>query len=188
MKIKCSNCDGSGTVKMEENDMEGAMADNTCHKCNGTGEIEIKSINELIKEIHQNAVDKGFWTCSVCNGKQEIQEMINETTYHHIECPACKGSGKFRNDAECIALIHSELSEALEELRKGMSAEYTASYSNVGNNNRLDKPEGWAVELADCVIRIFDYVGAKGIEDFEGIIKRKMEYNKTRPWKHNKNF
>ena len=45
------------------------------------------------------------------------------------------------------------------------------------------KPEGFAVELADCIIRILDYCAAKDI-DIETIIKIKNDYNKTRSWRH----
>lgn len=45
------------------------------------------------------------------------------------------------------------------------------------------KPEGVAVELADCVIRILDYCGHAGI-DIEEAIRIKHEYNKTRPYRH----
>ena len=45
------------------------------------------------------------------------------------------------------------------------------------------KPEGVAVELADCMIRILDYCGHAGI-DIEEAIRIKHEYNKTRPYRH----
>ena len=73
-----------------------------------------------------------------------------------------------RNDGEMIALMHSELSEALEGLRK---------------NDRANVAE----ELADCVIRIADYCGGRGI-NLEAVLIAKIGYNQTRPYKHGKEF
>ncbi len=83
-----------------------------------------------------------------------------------------------RTVGDLICLMHSELSEALEEHRNGkLPAEVYY------NETKPDKPEGIPVELADCVIRIFDFCGLHGI-NLEEVLKTKMEYNKTRPYRH----
>lgn len=74
-----------------------------------------------------------------------------------------------------IALIHAELSEAVEEARK--SNDY-GMYLGQGG-----KPEGFVVELADAVIRTLDLCGALGL-DLEAAIVTKHEFNKTRPRRH----
>ena len=83
-----------------------------------------------------------------------------------------------RSIGDLICLMHSELSEALEEHRNGhLPSEIYF------NDNKPNKPEGIPVELADCIIRIFDFCGLYGI-DLETVLKQKMEYNRTRPYRH----
>lgn len=94
-----------------------------------------------------------------------------------------------------IALIHSELSEALEEERNGNPDVWFACNESdcimYGKESlckyRSRKPEGVAVELADAVIRIADLCGHLGI-DLEEVIEIKMAYNEGRPYKHGKKF
>lgn len=85
---------------------------------------------------------------------------------------------KERTIGDLICLMHSELSEALEEHRNGHSP--TEVYYNAEKPN---KPEGVPVELADCIIRIFDFCGKYDI-DLEAIIDEKMVYNQSRPHRH----
>jgi NTP pyrophosphatase (non-canonical NTP hydrolase) len=80
------------------------------------------------------------------------------------------------NIPEKIALMHSELSEALEEYRNGDSPT-GFRLSNTG------KPEGFSVELADVIIRVLDLCGHYGI-DIEQVLEKKHTYNLTRPHRH----
>jgi len=77
-----------------------------------------------------------------------------------------------------IALMHSELSEALEEFRDGHPLAYVYY-----RTEKPTKPEGIPIELADVVIRIADLCGKHGI-DLESAIRVKLAYNRTRPHKH----
>jgi NTP pyrophosphatase (non-canonical NTP hydrolase) len=81
-----------------------------------------------------------------------------------------------RNDGEAIALMHSELSEALEARRHGNPPD-----------DKVPQFTGVEAELADTVIRIFDLAGGRGYRIAEAIIA-KMEYNATRPYRHAKKF
>lgn len=65
-----------------------------------------------------------------------------------------------RSFGEVCALIHSELSEALEEYRDGRPMAYAVRDGDIIEKWRDgEKPEGIAVELADAVIRILDWYG-----------------------------
>ncbi len=80
------------------------------------------------------------------------------------------------NDGERMALIHAEISEALEALRDG-----NPSSSKIIEFSSLEE------ELADAVIRIMDYSFGKDL-DVAGAIIAKIEYNQSREYMHGKSF
>lgn len=72
-----------------------------------------------------------------------------------------------RNFGEVVALMHSELSEALEADRKGLM------------DDKLPDRPGHEVEFADCIIRILDTAFALEL-DVPGALIEKNRFNKTR--------
>ena len=91
-----------------------------------------------------------------------------------------------------VGLIMSEGAEALEELRSGRPVGqnyYTDSDGNevprLSVNAKLNKPEGVPSEIADIVIRCFDFADEAGFSLIE-VILEKLAYNDTRAHMHGK--
>lgn len=127
------------------------------------------TINDMAKQAYAHAKQSGFHErhpLNISEG-QTIDPVIL--------------SDQIRSDISVkLALIHSEASEALEEVR--------ANLSPLQYYRREDgKPEGLASELADIIIRVGDLCGSYNI-DLEAVVTEKLAYNRTRPPKHGKNF
>jgi len=88
-----------------------------------------------------------------------------------------------------LLLIVSEVVEAHDEIRNGHAADQTYYVTKDGHTYTPNgtKPEGVPSEIADVVIRCFDFAYTEGI-DLAGIIAEKLEYNATRERLHGKKF
>ena len=117
-------------------------------------------LNELAKEVHQNAVKHGWWEEDRHIGSL-LMLMVSELS---------EALEEYRNGHKPTETYYS-----------------TKSFGNTVTSDKklpgYDKPEGIPIELADCIIRILDYCGKEGI-DIDEAIRIKHEYNKTRPYRH----
>lgn len=120
------------------------------------------SLTELADEIHAANKEKGFYARAPLNNLKDNYGFI----------------------VRQLCLIHSEVSEALEELREG---------SRLGNDERTvyyegQKPEGFPVELADVLIRTLDLAAYCHI-DIQRVVDLKLAANREREHMHGgKNF
>jgi NTP pyrophosphatase (non-canonical NTP hydrolase) len=130
-------------------------------------------------------------TDSLNNG---VLPFITEAAIGVHEANVKKGfyDEKDRNKAELLMLIVSEVVEVLEALRAGRKANLKAYDAEapvtfdpkVFEDYIKDTEED---EVADCIIRLLDYAGYRGI-DLQRHINLKLEYNLSRPQKHGKKF
>lgn len=125
------------------------------------------NLNKLSEEIHQNAVEHGWWEkertfgdiISLCHS--ELSEALEE----------------HRNGHESTEVYYS------------CEKDYECGLYEPGGVNKecigcpKHKPEGIPIELADCIVRILDFCGRTKI-DIEAAVRMKHEYNKTRPYRH----
>lgn len=115
-------------------------------------------LHGIAQECHTIAQEHGFWEHLPPGTQPDAREISQK-----------------------LMLVVSELGEAQEELRAGRLPDVIHFREPDG------KPEGFSIELADAVIRILDLAMALDI-NIVGAISLKMEFNRTRPHKHNRQF
>lgn len=113
------------------------------------------------------AASKGWWD----DCKKPVEECDSNGSIAQLTL--CKKAVESKI-TEKLCLIHSEVSEALEDFRDN---KLETTFEENG------KPVGMPTELADIVIRTYDLAGAMGI-DLDKEIDIKHGFNKLRPHRH----
>lgn len=127
------------------------------------------NINELAKEVHENAVNHGWWEKpptlpeALCLIHGELSEALEE----------------YR---EGNPLVYGTCALAAED------CQYSGVCDKVGTPGGDEiagpcKPEGIAVELADVILRTLDLMAALGV-DVDAVVMAKHRYNLGREYKH----
>ena len=116
------------------------------------------AINELSSIVHQRNVDAGWWTDP--HSGEDLRGFKEGL-------PPVFSNAK-RDLLNLLCLVHSEVSEAAEGVRKNLP------------DDKLPYRSMLEVEIADVFIRCFDIIGAHNL-DLGGAIVEKLEFNKNRP-------
>ena len=119
------------------------------------------AIEMLQDACYATSLKSGFWN--------EYLEMRDSLTGQ----PSRQNYLFVTNTLAKLDLIHSEVSEATEAVRKPGPDKHCPEFTNL---------EG---ELADIVIRVMDLAGALYMDLGDAVLE-KMRHNTTRPFKHGK--
>lgn len=136
--------------------------------------------NEVLENLNNYSESIGLSLCEFLSGVSSNIRGPRTIKQWQSEVHAlAKEKGWYdsrRTETEFLMLIASEIFEALEEVRNHKPGIYF-------NPENPEKPEGVAVELADCVIRCLDYFEYRGW-DLQDIIEKKHKFNLGREFRH----
>lgn len=122
----------------------------------------MKTLNKLRDEIHEYAINKGFW-----DKERETGTLLMLCVSELAEAMEADRKDRYSD----LELIEKDKEDFID---------FKWSFENSIKDTFED-------ELADTIIRILDLCGAKGI-DIEKHIELKMKYNATRERMHGKKY
>lgn len=110
---------------------------------------------------------KTLMSITAHNRVNAMAEFVHALNYKNFYHDINTGQPLNRNLPELLCLMHSEISECMEGVRKNTQDSHLP----------LRKTE--EVELADLMIRVLDYAGYRNL-DLQGAINEKLAYNCAR--------
>lgn len=141
-------------------------------------------LNDLAKEVYENAKNHGFWD-KERNFGEMMMLAVSELSEALEEDRAGRPDVWFKHTPDC-AVSRRKRPFLLRWLRGAKGAE-TEHINGEGNCTCIPKPEGTIVELADCIIRCLDTMRSRNV-DIDWIVELKMQYNASRPYRHGKKY
>ena len=125
------------------------------------------NINELAKEVHENAIKHGWWEKpptlpeALCLIHAELSEALEE----------------YRAKRPMVYFV--------VEMDDSKGGTYPAIREDIISEEDFagEKPEGIAVELADVILRTLDLMAALGV-DVDAVVMAKHRYNLGREYRH----
>lgn len=126
-------------------------------------------INDLSQSIYKHNLQVGWWD-DLENLRCRIDRVLkNDKLSEALKSELVNNINKSIDliKTQKLALIHSEISEALEGLRKDLKDDHLPQY------------DMFEVELADAIFRILDLAGAFNIP-IGNIMMEKWDYNTKR--------
>lgn len=128
------------------------------------------NINELAKEVHENAVNHGWWEKppslpeALCLIHAELSEALEE----------------YRNGSP---LVYGTCALSPDDCDFALTCENVGHPDAGGEKAGACKPERIAVELADVILRTLDLMAALGV-DVDAVVMAKHRYNLGREYRH----
>lgn len=126
------------------------------------------NIEKLIKEHHQDMIEKGFYDCPNCIGVKTEDRMVKSMLMNN--CSLCHDTriNPEKNMGELLMLIVSEMGEALEAHRNNGFSDWKAFDEFVKGDEIIGFEDcikdTFEDEIADVFLRLFDLCGYLGID------------------------
>lgn len=154
----------SGLLPEGNEDLETVARYVEAQSVRNMGEMLMLATSELAEAMEEHRDDKPVWYHKIeIRPETRVNERINDVM------------AKINDNGQLTAMGADPVHEITQEEHDLLV------------NAGIAKPEGLAVELADCVIRCLDTLQSLGV-DIDAVVDEKMRYNNAREPKHGKAY